>query len=127
VILAGAQTVIDFNNILFDGLNEFNLVTDRFTPREAGFYLLIAATRFTHAFAGSQMTLIVVNNIPLAVVADSTRTVAGVTYLLECSTIRYLTPNDWIEVRINNGDGINNLTVTGGGPEVTFFTSHRLS
>ena len=40
VLNAGVVTTIRIDTILFDSMNEFNIVTNSFTPRRAGYYLL---------------------------------------------------------------------------------------
>lgn len=118
-------TVLDFNAELFDILNEFNLVTNRFIPVANGYYLLSASVKFTIIPDQKTFGIYLRKN--------------GVTYLVEqyecnsgvndetvdCVILAYLLTTDYVEALIwHNFGAAKNTSAT---VTVTYFFGHRLS
>lgn len=122
---SGVTTQIHYNTKLYDGLDEFDIATYVFTPRRAGYYLLISQFRLV-PIAGNDQKIQTVQTMAGVVLAQSRNHMNnGLPTDLTTSTIEYLTPNESVEVTMDQISGLNVNCV--GGPESTFFTAHRLS
>lgn len=125
IYVSGVGAPLLFDTKVFDGLDEFDLVTSTFTPKRAGYYLLgtqlwLAAVAGVYA---QQIGFLILPAIALA--WDYTEVRDGQPHILRCSTVEYLTPNDVVEVYAGQTSGGN--TVVLGGRQDTYFNAHRLS
>jgi hypothetical protein len=118
-----AVAIWDFK--VFDALDEFDLATNTFTPKRAGYYLLQTQFAFNPNVNAYLFQLYIQTILGIQQEAIIEVVTTFTPHNKRCSTIVYLTPNDAIEILIAQlGEPI--LQSIGLEPN-TFFTGHRLS
>lgn len=106
VIPNNAGTPVRLNGVLYDLLNEFNPVTNRFVPREAGYYLIIGAVAWLPVVLVGIRRNYIWNPITGTSIAGTEHYGSlNLQIMFDCSCIEYLTPNDAIELRVYQNSG----------------------
>lgn len=110
----------------FDSLNELSLVTDRFTPVNAGYYLVTVRATFQAVLAVSARLLTIYGNTGTFGYAHFEPQAVWQVQSLETSAVVYLTPNDYVEGYIWQGSGAGENLVS-NQPYQNMLMVHRLS
>lgn len=126
VIPNGIITAVRFDDEFMDSIGEFNTALYRFTPKNAGYYLIISFVQFNLLPIGRVVTLFMTQLAPALVYSQESKVAAVLEAItLKCSAIVYLTPNNVIQMSAftNNGAG---ATIQSGMGATSLFI-HRLS
>jgi hypothetical protein len=120
-VLAAGANILNIDTLLYnlDRLREFNTVTHRWTPKRAGYYAIIANIEAQLA-AGAPLACsgsITRNGMTLAV-QNETFTANGKNFTSQPWTILYVTPLQWIDVRMQGFAAPNIVTVVASNTQV---------
>jgi len=122
----GVTTKVQLNAELFDLLAEFSVAvgTYNFVPTRAGYYLITAQVYWEIlAAVGDAWIRLYVNGADVGSAADFIHT--GDPQMCRITQIRYLTPNDTLDVRVLQNTGVARNIIAGS--QFTYLCIHRLS
>jgi len=122
----GVTTLVQLNAELFDLLAEFSVAvgTYNFVPTRAGYYLITAQVYWEiSAATGDAYIRLYVNGVSVGDAADFIH--AARPQMCRITQIRYLTPNDTLDVRVLQNTGAGKQIIAGA--PFTFLCIHRLS
>jgi len=117
---------IPLDTVLFDDLNEYDPLTGRFTPREAGRYIFHANMRYTQAIAAGSQIYFSIYHSPITTVSENwDYPPLGSDMVAHLTAIVDMTPNEYVVVQESHA-AVGNVTISNFVPG-TFFMGHRLS
>lgn len=124
-IPAYSEVKVEFNAKTYDGLGEFDEVTNyRFTAKKAGYYLVHTQLRWTSLVVDEYYASSIKKN-NVMITSNDFRTPTTLSYMQAFSDIVYLSAGDYIEVFVYNGSGTE-ARLTPNGP-YTILAIHKLS
>jgi len=129
---AGSQTIphntwtlIEFDTAEYDSQSEFNLTTERFTAKTAGYRIITAFARFSGIDDGIAARMAVHKN-GATIGAHFKRVGANTNIISHMVTSQtYLAVNDYIEIWVHHATGTDEVIM--GGQDLTWCAIHRLS
>lgn len=124
VIPSPALTLIDIDTTNYDILSEYNLVTNRFIPIEAGYYLFVGQINFENAVPANTVITIQIqmNGVAYGQVTYL-KAGAGVSYM-QCVAVIYVTPNNFVNFYVAQNSGVNRNLLN--GLDRTWFAGFRI-
>lgn len=121
---ADTWTKIQFNVETYDGANEYNTSTFKFTAGSAGYYLINAQVWILHMDANSDAELgIKVNGSRVVSAQEYTPKYGSV--IPSCSDIIHLSAGDYVEVSVRQYSAT--AKNVNGSSNLTYMSIHRLS
>lgn len=121
----GAFKVVQLDAEVFDGVGEWDTATYRFTPLRAGYYLIHACVRWDDEPVAWTRTLGLFDNLDVARALNTSEVGAGEDQSDQVTGLLYLTPANWINVRVWHNRGA--ISEIQGGEAISYVVIHRLS
>lgn len=131
-LLGTSSQKLDFDNEEFDLNNEYDVVTNEFTPKQNGYYEISSTINIKPdpigITASTNVSLQILKNA--SIIAESSGPLVGATlglvnvYVLPIRTVNtvvFLTTADTISFHIKNGDGLANIDIDLQAGENGFF------
>ncbi len=123
------ETIVQYDDEVFDNLDEYNTGTYRYTAKEAGYYSVSASIQALNAewAVGEFWSLSIQINGVINTSGSYEQHGSLITKQFESSlnTIIYLAATDYLEVTIYHTQGANQNT--SNDPTMNYFAVHRLS
>lgn len=104
-IPSGGFHVVQFTVEDFDLLDEYDPTTYRFTPKEEGYYLLIASGYMPGLGAGDNFQVGLYLNGPTVLTNNRQRADGVFNAYAHTSSLEHLTPTDYVQVKVNQNSG----------------------